>query len=115
MTPTDPRVVLPRVVLVDPQIPIPRKVTEITGISDSDVAGAPRFTEIADEVFELLKDSIAVPYLVIWRPRGISFAPGRRYRVTLEGLTRDGKPKPVRYYVEFFDHAYERPRLPRRG
>ncbi len=67
------------------------------------------------EAVSVLKDSIAVPYLVIWRPRGISFAPGRRYRVTLEGLTYKGKPKPVRYYVEFFDHAYERPRLPRRG
>ena len=48
--------------LFNPQIPIPRKVTEITGIADGDVAGAPRFYEIAPEVFDLLKDSIAVAH-----------------------------------------------------
>lgn len=67
------------------------------------------------EAVSVHKDSIAVPYLVIWRPRGISLAPSRRYRVTLEGLTRKGKPKPVRYYVEFFDHPYTSPRVPSGG
>jgi len=48
--------------LVNPQIPIPRKVTEITGITDADVASAPRFAEIADEVFDLLSGSISVAH-----------------------------------------------------
>lgn len=48
--------------LVNPQIPIPRKVTEITGIADGDVASAPRFDEIAGAVFDLLSGSIAVAH-----------------------------------------------------
>ncbi|MFK7931372.1 MAG: PolC-type DNA polymerase III [Myxococcota bacterium] len=48
--------------LVNPQIPIPRKVTEITGITDADVAGKPKFADIADEVFDLLSESIAVAH-----------------------------------------------------
>ena len=38
--------------LVDPGIPIPRKVQRITGISDADVARQPPFEAIADEVSE---------------------------------------------------------------
>lgn len=48
--------------LINPQIPIPKKVTEITGIADGDVAGAKRFYEIAPEVFDLLSGKIAVAH-----------------------------------------------------
>lgn len=48
--------------LVDPQIPIPRKVVEITGIQDADVAGQPTFAQIAREVRALFKDRIVVAH-----------------------------------------------------
>jgi DNA polymerase III subunit epsilon len=48
--------------LVDPQIPIPKKVVEITGIQDSDVAGRPPFSAIASEVVALLRDRVTVAH-----------------------------------------------------
>jgi len=48
--------------LVNPGIPIPRKVTEITGISDGDVVDAPAFEEVADHVEALLRDSVSVAH-----------------------------------------------------
>ena len=48
--------------LVNPGIPIPRKVTEITGISDGDVVDAPDFEEVADNIERLLRDSVTVAH-----------------------------------------------------
>jgi len=48
--------------LVNPGIPIPRKVTEITGISDGDVVEAPSFEAVADDVQALLRDSVSVAH-----------------------------------------------------
>ncbi len=48
--------------LVNPQIPIPRKVTELTGISDQHVAGQPTFSEIAGTVRQLLANAITVAH-----------------------------------------------------
>ena len=41
---------------VNPGIPIPARVTQLTGITDEDVKDAPAFKDIAPEVFEFLKD-----------------------------------------------------------
>ena len=43
--------------LVNPEMPIPKEVTAIHGISDADVADKPTFKEIAKEVHNLIKDS----------------------------------------------------------
>ena len=43
--------------LVNPEIPIPKEVTEIHGISDADVADKPTFKELAKEIYNLIKDS----------------------------------------------------------
>ena len=48
--------------LVNPERPIPRKVTEITGISEIDVAGAPPFAEVASTVHALFQDAITVAH-----------------------------------------------------
>jgi DNA polymerase III epsilon subunit-like protein len=48
--------------LINPGIPIPRKVTEITGISDSDVVGAPAFQEVADSIHGLLVNAVTVAH-----------------------------------------------------
>ncbi len=43
--------------LVDPERPIPPQATAIHGIRDEDVAGAPTFARIRNEVEEMLKDA----------------------------------------------------------
>lgn len=43
--------------LLNPGIPIPAEVSEIHGIQDDDVKFAPRFEQVAGEVFEFLQDS----------------------------------------------------------
>ncbi len=43
--------------LVNPEIPIPKEVTEIHGISDADVADKPTFKTLAKEIYNLIKDS----------------------------------------------------------
>ncbi|WP_353779255.1 exonuclease domain-containing protein [Winogradskyella sp. 3972H.M.0a.05] len=43
--------------LVNPEMPIPKEVTAIHGITDADVADKPTFKELAKEVHNLIKDS----------------------------------------------------------
>lgn len=43
--------------LVNPEIPIPKEVTAIHGISDADVADKPTFKELAKEIYQMIKDS----------------------------------------------------------
>lgn len=48
--------------LVDPGIPIPKSATEVHGISDADVADAPRFEDVAEEIAEALEGSVIAGY-----------------------------------------------------
>jgi DNA polymerase-3 subunit epsilon len=50
--------------LINPEIPIPRYITEITGIDDDMVADAPRFYEVAREIVELTEGRIFVAHNV---------------------------------------------------
>ncbi len=43
--------------LVNPEMPIPKEVIEIHGISDADVADKPTFKKLAKEVYNMIKDS----------------------------------------------------------
>ena len=42
---------------VNPEMPIPKEVTAIHGISDADVADKPTFKELAKEIHQMIKDS----------------------------------------------------------
>lgn len=48
--------------LINPERDIPRKVTEITGISAADVANAPRFADVAVRVRELMANAVTVAH-----------------------------------------------------
>jgi DNA polymerase-3 subunit epsilon len=43
--------------LVNPEVPIPKEVTEIHGISDADVADKPTFKMLAKEINNMIKDA----------------------------------------------------------
>lgn len=48
--------------LIDPEVSVPPFIENFTGISNADVAGAPRFADIADELFVLLQDRVFVAH-----------------------------------------------------
>ena len=50
--------------LVRPLRPIPEEATAVHGIADDDVAGAPQFDEIADELLDVLEGAVFVAHNV---------------------------------------------------
>ena len=49
-------------VLIDPERPLPADTTRITGIKPEDVAGQPRFADVADRFLELIAGRLLVAY-----------------------------------------------------
>ncbi len=80
--------------LVNPQQPISKEVTELTGISDEDVQDKPTFKEIAQEIYDFIKDCdlagfnsnrFDIPLLTEEFLRaGIDFDPSRRKMVDVQ-------------------------------
>ena len=50
--------------LINPGTPIPYYITQITGLTDGDVALAPRFEEIASEFYKVMKGAVFVAHNV---------------------------------------------------
>ena len=50
--------------LINPEMPISYQITQITGITDGDVADAPTFREIADELLSVLDGAVLVAHNV---------------------------------------------------
>lgn len=50
--------------LINPNQPIPRYIQSFTGITDEMVVNAPAFEEVAEEIFDLLKENIFVAHNV---------------------------------------------------
>ncbi len=48
--------------LINPQMPIPRTASQITGITDADVANKPTFAEVADDIRRLLTGAVTVAH-----------------------------------------------------
>ncbi len=63
--------------LVNPEMPIPRFITELTGISDNMVADAPLFADVADDFLNFIGDSILVAHNSGFDMRFLNFEIGR--------------------------------------
>lgn len=50
--------------LIDPEVLLPEFITDLTGITQTDLAGAPVFMAIADELQEVLADAVFVAHNV---------------------------------------------------
>lgn len=48
--------------LVNPEIPIPEFISQLTGISDDMVAGAPKFAEVIESFLEFIGDAVLVAH-----------------------------------------------------
>src|SRR5688572_22493691 len=48
--------------LLDPETYIPSNITSITGITSSDIIGAPKFTDIADELADILSGAVFIAH-----------------------------------------------------
>jgi len=50
--------------LVDPETYVPANITRITGITQSDIAGAPKFNDIADELADIMAGAVFIAHNV---------------------------------------------------
>ena len=48
--------------LLDPEVSLPSVITDITGLTDTDLIGAPKFADIADELASLLDGALFVAH-----------------------------------------------------
>lgn len=56
-------------------------------------------------------ESVGLSYLLIFRPVDLQLEVGLRWRISVDGLTWKGKPRPLRWFTELVDIPYESPRL----
>lgn len=66
--------------LVNPEVPIPPFITQLTGISDAMVKHAPKFREIAADFLDFIGDSILVAHNAHFDMRFLNHEIGRLYR-----------------------------------
>ena len=63
--------------LLNPEMPIPRFITELTGISDDMVADAPRFADVAPDFLSFIGDSVLVAHNSGFDMRFLNYEIGR--------------------------------------
>ncbi|WP_125763877.1 helicase C-terminal domain-containing protein [Companilactobacillus hulinensis] len=49
---------------INPEVPIPSRITALTGLSDEDVKDSPTFEEMAPKIFKLLKNKVFIAHNV---------------------------------------------------
>ncbi|APX72810.1 exonuclease domain-containing protein [Companilactobacillus allii] len=49
---------------INPEVPIPSRITALTGLSDGDVKDSPTFEEMAPKIFKLLKNKVFIAHNV---------------------------------------------------
>lgn len=97
---------------INPQIPIPAETTAIHGITDADVATCPTFTELADELLELLKGCdlagynllrFDIPMLVEeFRRAGRKFDPDACRVIDVQRIFHQREPRDLSAALKFY-------------
>jgi DNA polymerase III epsilon subunit len=54
--------VKPHQMFINPEIPIPRAASKVSGITDDDVSGAPLFGDVSERVRSILQDAVVVAH-----------------------------------------------------
>ncbi len=83
--------------LVDPERPIPEEARAVHGISDDDVRGKPRFSEIVPDLLDALRDAVPLAYNAEFDRGFIMAELGRA------GVGPVGAPPAARRSVEWLD------------
>ncbi len=65
--------------LINPETPIPPFITQLTGISDTMVRNAPRFSDVAEKFLEFIDDSVLVAHNAHFDMRFLNHEIGRMY------------------------------------
>ncbi|MBR1627454.1 MAG: ribonuclease H-like domain-containing protein [Bacteroidales bacterium] len=100
--------------LINPGVSIPKDITQLTGISDSDVASAPFFKEVAEEIKEFIGDSdlggynsnkFDIPLLVEEFLRcGIDFSLSGRNLVDVQNIFHKMESRTLEAAYRFYCH-----------
>lgn len=83
--------------LINPGIPIPEESASVHGIRDADVAGSPRFPEIAREIADALAGAIPAAYNATF-DKAFLLA-----ELSRAGITFESQPPALRREVEYVD------------
>jgi DNA polymerase-3 subunit alpha (Gram-positive type) len=65
--------------LVDPEVPVPGFITQLTGISDRMVTGAPKFAQVAGEFLDFIGDAVIVAHNAMFDMHFLNHEIGRIY------------------------------------
>lgn len=102
--------------LINPQVPIPPKATEVHGISDEDVRDKPTFEQVAREILQILHGTLPAAYNAFFDR---SFLRAEMHRVGLDD--QNNSPPALRNGVEWADplvwsrHVYRQERSHKLG
>jgi ATP-dependent DNA helicase DinG len=91
--------------LVDPGVPIPLFVTRLTGIEDTDVAGAPRITEVLEGLRTFAGDAILVGHNAAFDREHLAAAARRGGAAPLDNEWFDTLEAALLLYPELDRHA----------
>ncbi len=98
--------------LVNPEMPISKEVTRLTGISNEDVKDKPTFKQIANEIFEFIKDAdlagfnsnrFDIPLLVEELLRaGISYDPSEKNKIDVQVIFHKKEKRDLSAAYKFY-------------
>ena len=90
--------------LIDPEIPLPQKITSITGITDKMLSGKPKIGDVLDKFLEFVGDSVLVAHSVAFDAGFISNWAKQLYDKPLKNTMLDTVELSRALYPELKSH-----------